>query len=76
MANEYSPAWFDTFLSTYDSARTEAEVAFLARQFPQPDYQTVLDVCCGPGRHAIPLSRSGYRVTGVDRDAASLAAAR
>ncbi len=76
MANEYSPVWFNTFLSAYDPARTEAEVAFLERQFPQPDYQTVLDVCCGPGRHAIPLAQRGYRITGVDRDAASLAAGR
>jgi SAM-dependent methyltransferase len=26
----------------------------------------VLDLCCGPGRHAIPLARHGLRVTGVD----------
>jgi SAM-dependent methyltransferase len=27
----------------------------------------VLDLCCGPGRHAIPLARRGFAVTGVDR---------
>lgn len=27
----------------------------------------VLDLCCGPGRHAIALARRGYRVLGVDR---------
>lgn len=26
----------------------------------------VLDLACGPGRHAIPLARRGLRVTGVD----------
>lgn len=26
----------------------------------------VLDVCCGPGRHSLELSRRGYLVTGVD----------
>ena len=26
----------------------------------------VLDLCCGPGRFAIPLARMGYNVTGVD----------
>jgi SAM-dependent methyltransferase len=26
----------------------------------------ILDLCCGPGRHAIELARRGYRVTGVD----------
>ena len=27
----------------------------------------ILDLCCGPGRHAIDFARRGYRVTGVDR---------
>ncbi|MCG8470158.1 MAG: class I SAM-dependent methyltransferase [Gemmatimonadetes bacterium] len=27
----------------------------------------VLDLCCGPGRHALELSRRGYDVLGVDR---------
>src|SRR5262245_24615426 len=26
-----------------------------------------LDLCCGPGRHALPLARLGLRVTAVDR---------
>jgi SAM-dependent methyltransferase len=26
-----------------------------------------LDLCCGPGRHAIPLARSGFTVTAIDR---------
>jgi SAM-dependent methyltransferase len=26
----------------------------------------VLDLACGPGRHAVPLARRGFRVTGVD----------
>ncbi|MCK5115212.1 MAG: class I SAM-dependent methyltransferase [Candidatus Aegiribacteria sp.] len=26
----------------------------------------ILDLCCGPGRFAIPLARMGYSVTGVD----------
>ncbi len=25
-----------------------------------------LDLCCGPGRHAVPLARQGLQVTGVD----------
>jgi SAM-dependent methyltransferase len=31
------------------------------------DRGQVLDLGCGPGRHAIPLTKAGYRVTGVDR---------
>lgn len=34
----------------------------------------VLDVACGSGRHVQWLSERGYAVTGVDRDAAALAA--
>jgi SAM-dependent methyltransferase len=33
---------------------------------------TVLDLCCGPGRHALELARRGYAVTGVDRTRAYL----
>ena len=35
----------------------------------------VLDLCCGPGRHAVDLARRGYPVTGVDRSAFLLAKA-
>jgi len=34
---------------------------------------TVLDVACGSGRHLRWLHEQGFRVTGVDRDAAALA---
>jgi GrpB-like predicted nucleotidyltransferase (UPF0157 family)/SAM-dependent methyltransferase len=36
----------------------------------------VLDLCCGPGRHAIPLAKRGFEVTGVDRSAFLLQKAR
>jgi SAM-dependent methyltransferase len=29
--------------------------------------RTVLDLCCGPGRHAVEFARHGFQVTGVDR---------
>ena len=32
-----------------------------------PRGKNVLDLCCGPGRHSIPLAKRGFRVTGVDR---------
>jgi SAM-dependent methyltransferase len=28
---------------------------------------SVLDLCCGPGRHAVEFAQGGFRVTGVDR---------
>jgi SAM-dependent methyltransferase len=29
--------------------------------------RTVLDLCCGPGRHAVEFAHHGFQVTGVDR---------
>jgi SAM-dependent methyltransferase len=74
--NAYSREWFDVFLRTFDPEQTAREVDFLCRQLPIESYSRVLDVCCGEGRHAIPLGAHGYRVTGVDRDDAVLASAR
>jgi SAM-dependent methyltransferase len=37
---------------------------------------SVLDLCCGPGRHSLELARRGFHVTGVDRTAAYLDVAR
>jgi SAM-dependent methyltransferase len=36
----------------------------------------VLDLCCGPGRHAVEFGRRGFRVTGVDRSRFLLERAR
>lgn len=76
MANEYSAEWFQRFLRPISPAQTEAEVDFLARRLPQPEYTRVLDIACGEGRHALVLVRRGYQVVGVDRDTDALAIAR
>jgi SAM-dependent methyltransferase len=75
-ANAYSRLWFETFLRTQSPEWTAREVAFVARRAPLPAYRTLLDVCCGEGRHAIPLAERGYDVTGLDRDVAALSAAQ
>jgi SAM-dependent methyltransferase len=36
----------------------------------------VLDLCCGPGRHAVEFARRGYQVTGFDRTSFLLDRAR
>ena len=38
-----------------------------ALKLVQPAGKDVLDLCCGPGRWAIPLAQRSFRVTGVDR---------
>jgi len=42
----------------------------------QPDAQSILDLGCGTGRHALLLAEKGYTVTGVDRSEQMLAGAR
>jgi 2-polyprenyl-3-methyl-5-hydroxy-6-metoxy-1,4-benzoquinol methylase len=36
----------------------------------------ILDLCCGYGRHSIPLARRGFQVTGVDLSAIQIQHAR
>jgi SAM-dependent methyltransferase len=46
--------------------RTEREVEGIIRLLALPSGSRLLDLCCGHGRHAIPLAQHGYRVTGQD----------
>ena len=68
MTNRYSAQWFDTFLATIPDRATADEVAFVERQLPVAAFPRLLDLCCGPARHACAFSERGYRVVGVDRD--------
>lgn len=54
---------------------TAQEVKFLADLLPAPTGACVLDVGCGPGRHAVALTQRGWTVIGVDRSLAFLRAA-
>jgi SAM-dependent methyltransferase len=74
--NAYSPTWYELFLQLIAPEQTEREAAFVARWLPLPAYSAVLDLCCGPGRHARALAERGYRVTGLDANAVALAAAK
>lgn len=74
--NSFTPVWFDTYLKTYAESLTGIELAFVQRQAPLPAYRTLLDLCCGDGRLAIPLATCGYTVTGWERDARMVADAR
>jgi SAM-dependent methyltransferase len=51
----------------YDFTKgTDQEVAFLIDLLGLEPGQRLLDVGCGPGRHAIGFARAGLQVTGVD----------
>jgi SAM-dependent methyltransferase len=45
---------------------TDQEVAFLLELLDLPQGGRVLDVGCGPGRHALALAQAGLQVTGID----------
>ena len=58
-----------TFLDLYaeqDSRLAVQEVDGLVSLLNLQPSQSILDVCCGYGRHAIELAKRGHRVTGVD----------
>ncbi len=61
----------------YEKVRdTQREIRFLNWAFQEladVEVREILDVACGTGRHAIPLSKKGYTVTGGDRSQAMLA---
>ncbi len=48
------------------------EVAKVLRLLEAREGEAVLDLACGPGRHALELARRGFRVTAVDRTSAYL----
>src|SRR4029077_3196141 len=56
-------------------ASAEEQVSQLPKLVGSPFFR-VLDLCCGPGRHAIALAKQGALVTGVDRSSFLLEKAR
>jgi SAM-dependent methyltransferase len=78
------PHWFcplarfvgTAYLRNAFTKGTEREVAFLVEHLGLTAGATVLDVGCGPGRHARALAARGLRVTGVDISPEFVALAR
>jgi len=74
---------FKDYAKFYDSLYREkdymGEVDYLERLFKkhaEKPIHTILDLGCGSGGHDLPLAERGYQVTGVDRSAEMLDAAR
>lgn len=55
---------------------TKQEVSFLEKKIPLKKSYSILDLCCGHGRHTIELARRGYKVTGLDYSAYELKMAK
>jgi SAM-dependent methyltransferase len=71
-------AWYvDFFRSDYlnvyghmfTEERAEKESAFVARTLELKPGASVLDLCCGQGRHSVQLAKHGFKVTGLDLNA-------
>ena len=85
MTHEIASTWYDDFFTELPNAfwraavppeATAAEIDFLVRATGLRAGHRVLDVCCGSGRHVLPLARLGCRVTGIDVSAEAIAHAR
>src|SRR6266550_1823142 len=69
-----NPRWFmpiarflgPAYLRNAFTKGTEQEVGFLVDALELGPGERVLDVGCGPGRHALALARRGIDVVGVD----------
>jgi SAM-dependent methyltransferase len=85
MTHDIASTWYDDFFTelpnafwraAVPAAATAAEIDFLVRTTGLRHGHRVLDVCCGSGRHVLPLARLGCRVTGVDVSAVAIEYAR
>ena len=65
--------WTAIYPFLFDEARFEAAEKHLddILNLVGMDSGSVLDLCCGPGRFAIPLAQRGFRVTAVDQEPVS-----
>jgi len=86
MSDESSVPWYedDRLWAIMEPVLfTEARIAFTTSEVDsikslcriQSD-ETILDLCCGIGRHSLEFSRRGHRVVGVDRTKRYLERAR
>lgn len=70
--------WAETYPFLFPSERLEAAEEEVEKILALVafDGDSILDLCCGPGRHALALAKRGFRVTGVDRTSFLLDKAR
>jgi SAM-dependent methyltransferase len=66
----YKTLFGEDYLRMYEPIltpeRTQREVDGIVNLLALPQGSSILDLCCGHGRHSIPLAQRGYNVTGQD----------
>ncbi len=81
MRSAQVPLWWREFFESPDSfplscfpepAETAAQVQGLKQLLDLHTDQLVADICCGHGRHLLPLAEAGYRLVGLDASAMML----
>ena len=72
----FNQDYLDRYGPMLPAERTEREVEGIVTLLGLPTGSRILDLCCGHGRHSIPLAERGFRVTGQDLSEVSLARAR
>lgn len=73
--------WFNSPLyeklyANRDEGEAELLAKLIVKEIPPEQYQTILDLGCGRGRHSFALARHGYNVTGIDLSPAAIKKAR
>lgn len=75
----FGKSYADQYDLLYQEKDYQAECDLLEKVFQKyhsKQVQTILDLGCGTGKHAVILAKRGYKITGVDRSLDMLAKAR
>lgn len=62
----FNEEYLQRYAPLLPAERTAAEVEGVCELLALPPGSRILDLCCGHGRHTVPLARRGYRMTGLD----------
>lgn len=80
MEKQWFESWFDTpyyhlLYKNRDDQEAQQFLDLILQQIPISPPDSILDLACGKGRHAIYLAQKGFDVTGMDLSPANIQAA-
>jgi SAM-dependent methyltransferase len=75
-ARYFGHDYFQIYEELLAQERAVREASHISDRLALPMGSTILDLCCGHGRHSIELAKLGYRVTGLDLSEVFLERAR